>query len=247
MPKGSQSTILLGPRRESPNVHAPFRPRNTLELRAGLFRSSETLRKLRGSAAERFAHWREILHACGEMDTSAWAIPMAESYQTEKKTDDGRGTIRKRNLEWELRLSQDVATAFNNGVGKNRAVVNESSEVLAFMEGGEARTNEKVEQVKRTSTDHVSDPFYFNDALEVPDPLHIPTLFRLSTALLGAFGRRLVSSLIERPDERSNSGSYEKLHDGEEVELEGTWKLSKWGIAGLAFAIGYCAARLLAK
>lgn len=245
MPKGSQSTILLGPHRESPNAHAPFRPRNTLELRAGLFRSPETLRKLRESAAERFAHWREILHACDEMDRGAWAIPisLSESNQTEKRGKDGHGTIRKKNLEWELRLSRDVTIAFNNGVGKNRAAANKSSEVLASMEGGEARGDEKPALAERTS-----DPFYFNDVLDVPDPLHIPTLFRLSTALLGAFGKRLVSSLIERPSARQmGSGSYEKLHDDEETEIEGSWTLSKWGIAGLAFAIGYYAARLLAK
>jgi hypothetical protein len=28
-------------------------------------------------------------------------------------------------------------------------------------------------------------------------------------------------------------------------EDEGGWSLTKWGIAGIAFAIGYCAARLM--
>ncbi|CAG7850396.1 SubName: Full=Uncharacterized protein {ECO:0000313/EMBL:CCA75973.1} [Serendipita indica DSM 11827] len=228
MPK-AQSTILLGPHRESPNAHAPFRLRNTLELRAGLLRSPETLRKLREGAAERFAHWREILHACDEMDRGAWAIPISLS---EKESRMGTPS-----------LSRDVTIAFNNGVGKNRAATNKSSEVLASMEGGEARGDEKPALAERTS-----DPFYFNDVLDVPDPLHIPTLFRLSTALLGAFGKRLVSSLIERPSARQmGSGSYEKLNDDEETEIEGSWTLSKWGIAGLAFAIGYYAARLLAK
>jgi len=75
-----------------------------------------------------------------------------------------------------------------------------------------------------------------------PEPLHLPTLLRLSTALLGALGRRLVGVVFganELPEDdfRAQSKSRARRRHGEE-EYD-PWAV--WGLAGIAFAIGFCA------
>jgi len=75
-----------------------------------------------------------------------------------------------------------------------------------------------------------------------PDPLHLPTLLRLSSALLGAVGRRLVGVVFgtdEVPKDgfRAKSRTRAQRRQGEE-EYD-PWAV--WGLAGIAFAIGFCA------
>lgn len=75
-----------------------------------------------------------------------------------------------------------------------------------------------------------------------PDPLHLPTLLRLSSALLGALGRRLVGVVFgtdELPEDglRAQSRTRARRRHGEE-EYD-PWAV--WGLAGIAFAIGFCA------
>lgn len=179
---------------------------------------------------------------------------------------------RRRKLEWDLRLSRDVAEAFDanarKGITRTPHIKRDPELILVSLEEGPST---KLTQdlhlppgkEKRESTGEGDDPHYIfqPDIIGEPDPLHLPTLFRLSSALLGALGRRLVANLVEHDRPRSyNHGPYadgecvgiglktgvvsEEVHYYEE---EAGWSLSKWGIAGIAFAIGYCAARIMAK
>ena len=75
-----------------------------------------------------------------------------------------------------------------------------------------------------------------------PEPLHLPTLLRLSSALLGALGRRLVGVVfgtdeVPRYGFRAQSRTRARRRLGEE-EYD-PWAV--WGLAGIAFAIGFCA------
>ena len=75
-----------------------------------------------------------------------------------------------------------------------------------------------------------------------PDPLHLPTLLRLSSAVLGALGRRLVGVVfgtdgLPRDGLRARSRTRARRRHGEE-EYD-PWAV--WGLAGIAFAIGFCA------
>ena len=81
-----------------------------------------------------------------------------------------------------------------------------------------------------------------DDEMVNPDPLHLPTLLRLSSALLGAVGRRLVG-IVFGTDEVSKDGfrgqsrtRARRRHREEEYD---PWAV--WGLAGFAFAIGFCA------
>ena len=81
-----------------------------------------------------------------------------------------------------------------------------------------------------------------HEEMDHPEPLHLPTLLRLSSALLGALGRRLVGAVFG-PDEVSEDGlraqsraRARRRHGEEEYD---PWAV--WGLAGIAFAIGFCA------
>jgi hypothetical protein len=279
IPQASSSTILLGPTNKSTInfARASFRPRNTLELRTGLFRSPATLQGLRHGAVERFEHWREIRQACDQMGFSSFVMAPGSSVTsiareaTIRQKGFDNDLSRRQKLDWELSLSRDVALALNS-VNKERAQRNEEPEQddnLASLEEGtdhkqrvgeDAPDNvkEEVERMKRSfifpDKGEKHDPFYDHyEILGDPDPLYLPTLFRLSTALLGAFGKRLVSSIIHKSPRHprplhhrksKESAFYSDISDEEEEE---GWTLSKWGIAGIAFAIGYCAGRMLTK
>ncbi|KAG8802063.1 hypothetical protein FRC17_006493, partial [Serendipita sp. 399] len=289
VPRSSESTILLGPSTRSSHAFAPrpFRPRNTAELREGLFRSPKTLRVIRQSAVERFEHWREIRKACEDMGLGSWVSPSAtvrKKFQDAAATHEGDEPSRRRKLAWELRLSQDVAMAFNTN-NNNREQLEErktkkgklaigSEEALANLEeGGEqffsassegggmqhedSPLRRKELGIKDESSREldIRDMFLQNELMGGdPDPLHLPTLFRLSTALLGALGKRLVSSLVVKnppnplPYEqiKEEKGSLAQFKESA-VDDHGSWSLSKWGIAGIAFAIGFYAGRILSK
>lgn len=166
---------------------------------------------------------------------------------------------RRRKLDWELRLSRDVTEAFST---KPTATIKRDPELtlVSLEEGAEFPTEKNgIPSVppsahsKEREDEDARDRYFFHPDSELigePDPLHLPTLFRLSSALLGALGKRLVASLVERPQARPHAGytvvENKQLADPEGEDWAG-WSLSKWGIAGIAFAIGYCAARILAK
>lgn len=233
---------------------APFRPRNTLELRNGLFRNPTTLKALRVAAAERFAHWREIRKACDEMSMSSYIVPQpsTESEPEGRKALSRAEKQRKKKLEWELRLSRDVATAFNAthanaGSGtirrSHKVGYEQSLEELEEGQDSASQPRQRSEDDEKFERSKERERFLHRDTLGDPDPLHLPTLFRLSAALLGAFGRRLVSSLVSRSPRAYQAQVDTKWREAEELE-EG-WALTKWGIAGIAFAIGYCAGRFM--
>ncbi|KAG8829864.1 hypothetical protein FRC18_008931, partial [Serendipita sp. 400] len=272
VPRSSESTILLGPSNRSSNTVAPrpFRPRNTAELREGLFRSPKTLRALRSSAVERFEHWREIRKACEDMGLGAW---VSSPSATLRKKPQEEEPSKRRRLEWELRLSQDVAVALNADLEKRRKKKRGSSKLATGSEEALASLEEGGEQFFSASGDDAGPPetsqphgkmesrikdepdfpdvLYQSELRGSPDPLHIPTLFKLSTALLGALGKRLVSSLIMRnpplppppPSSQHGRNRYREQEatlvklresglgqDGYRDE-EGSWGLGKWGIA----------------
>ncbi|KAG9308341.1 hypothetical protein JVU11DRAFT_12107 [Chiua virens] len=82
---------------------ASFRPSSSSALRHGLFRSPETLSSLRYEAAERFLRWREVERAVEHIAASH----RETAYYSEKP----QGWDKARwEAEWEIRLSQDVAT-----------------------------------------------------------------------------------------------------------------------------------------
>ena len=75
-----------------------------------------------------------------------------------------------------------------------------------------------------------------------PDPLHLPTLLRLSSALLGALGRRLVGVVFgtdELPEDGLHAQSRTRARRRHGEEDYDPWAV--WGLAGIAFAIGFCA------
>ena len=81
-----------------------------------------------------------------------------------------------------------------------------------------------------------------DEEMDLPDPLHLPTLLRLSGALLGAVGRRLVGVVFGTEEVptggfRVQSRTKGRRRHGEE-EYD-PWAV--WGLAGIAFAIGFCA------
>jgi len=81
-----------------------FRPSSPSALRNGLFRSPETLLSLRYEAAERFLRWREVERA---VENIAAIHRETAHYVAEKP----QGWDKARwEAEWEMRLSQDVAT-----------------------------------------------------------------------------------------------------------------------------------------
>jgi hypothetical protein len=172
---------------------------------------------------------------------------------------------RRRKLEWDLRLSRDVAEAFDanarKGATRTPNIKRDPELTLVTLEEGPSANlaqdlplplgKEKTE----SAVGDEDDPRYFfrPEVIGEPDPLHLPTLFRLSSALLGALGKRLVTSLVERDRPRSYPREHvgvKSAFRGEEAEYyeeDAGWSLSKWGIAGIAFAIGYCAARMMGK
>jgi hypothetical protein len=103
--------------------------------------------------------------------------------------------------------------------------------------------------------------FFQPDVIGEPDPSRLPTLFRLSSALLCTLGQWFIAILVERDLPRSyNRGSYtsgacagvgvKTGMVGEDVDYyeEGVgWSLNRCGIAGVACTIGYCATRTTAK
>ena len=86
-----------------------FRPSSPSALRNGLFRSPETLSSLRYEAAERFLRWREVERA---VENIAVIHRETAHYVAEKS----QGWDKARwEAEWEMRLSQDVATRTREG------------------------------------------------------------------------------------------------------------------------------------
>ncbi|KAI9567766.1 hypothetical protein HD554DRAFT_2106744 [Boletus coccyginus] len=81
-----------------------FRPSSPSALRDGLFRSPETLLSLRYEAAERFLRWREVERAVENI-----AAIHRETARCVAERSQGWDKARWE-AEWEIRLSQDVAT-----------------------------------------------------------------------------------------------------------------------------------------
>lgn len=182
-----------------------------------------------------------------------------------EKTSVEKELERRRKLEWDLRLSRDVAEAFDanarKGTTRTPNIKRDPELTLVTLEEGPSTNLVRDlplplgKEKGGSGTGEEDDPRYFfrPEVIGEPDPLHLPTLFRLSSALLGALGKRLVASLVERDRPRSyhrGSVTVKSGFVGEEVdyyEEDPGWSLSKWGIAGIAFAIGYCAARIMGK
>ena len=81
-----------------------FRPSSSSALCNGLFRSPETLSSLRYEAAERFLRWREVERA---VENIAAIHRETVHYIAEKSQGWDKASWE---AEWEMQLSQDVAT-----------------------------------------------------------------------------------------------------------------------------------------
>jgi hypothetical protein len=77
-----------------------FRPSSTQALRAGIFRSPETLNLLRTEAADRFLRWREIERAACTVHESRKATRSQQGVAWDKAAWE---------TEWDATLSRDVA------------------------------------------------------------------------------------------------------------------------------------------
>ncbi|KAL6298945.1 hypothetical protein BKA93DRAFT_708155, partial [Sparassis latifolia] len=79
-----------------------FRPSSTSALRAGLFRTPETLSVVRAEAAARFLRWREVERAVD-------AVPPSPSVREPPSHGSLRWDKAEWEAQWEHTLSQDVA------------------------------------------------------------------------------------------------------------------------------------------
>ena len=100
---GAHIPIVVLPSTGVPRPRLPisaFRPSSTYGLRAGIFRSSETLNLLRNEAAERFLRWREIERAAHTVHES----------RTDAQSQQGAAWDKAAwETEWDATLSCDVA------------------------------------------------------------------------------------------------------------------------------------------
>ncbi|KAH7928871.1 hypothetical protein BV22DRAFT_1110246 [Leucogyrophana mollusca] len=166
--------IIILPHSSSPPRPRPhmssFLPATPAALRAGLFRSPETLSTLRYEAAERFLRWREVEravegireHDLKEIRAPSFFIPSKndnKSDEENKKWDKA-----KWEAEWESRLSQDVARSRKNTI-----------------------TNRSRSRAR--SPTHTGPCF---------DPLHVSSLLVLSMSLLEPLRKFLLEPAGER-------------------------------------------------
>lgn len=130
--------IIVFPPAPGQNLHrahvSSFRPTSAHSLRAGLFRSPETLATLRMEAADRFLRWREVDRAVRAVHHAQSAptrdqrpplydAPTDDEYQTDPN-HDRRSTVNSRpqrwnkaewEAEWDRMLSHDVARRMREG------------------------------------------------------------------------------------------------------------------------------------
>jgi hypothetical protein len=101
---GAHIPVVLLPSTGLPRAQLPisaFRPSSAQALRAGIFRSPETLNLLRNEAADRFLRWREIERAASTVHESR---SNARSVQQGVAWDKAAWET-----EWDAALSRDVA------------------------------------------------------------------------------------------------------------------------------------------
>lgn len=103
---GPKIPIILLPQLTSRNPSlAPnytlssLRPTSVITLRAGLFRTPDTLALIRAEAADRFLRWREVERAIDDLSRTIMGAKTQESDWSKGKWE----------AEWESILSQDVA------------------------------------------------------------------------------------------------------------------------------------------
>ena len=207
---------------------------------------------MRYAAAERFERWREIRTACEEMggfgvspnpSTTTYSKEMIRPLLGEKRTK------RRGGEGWTGSFVHrgDVAETFGTNLQKTRtgkpsSTIKRDRELtlVSLEEGPDAHIEKTCPPVplpvkSNPEGENTRDRYFFHAESELigePDPLHIPTLFRLSSALLGALGKRLVTSLVEFPHPPSRSvyvgvEKKELLVDEEEEEWAAGWSLSK--------------------
>ncbi|KAH9968183.1 hypothetical protein BC827DRAFT_1170874 [Russula dissimulans] len=100
---GAHIPIILLPSTGLPRGRLPvsaFRPPSVPALRAGIFRSPETLTLLRSEAADRFLRWREIERAAGTVHESRTDARSQQGVNWDKAAWE---------TEWDATLSRDVA------------------------------------------------------------------------------------------------------------------------------------------
>ncbi|KAG6887067.1 hypothetical protein C0992_000956 [Termitomyces sp. T32_za158] len=171
----SNIPIILLPRPSNANQNArisSFRPSSIVALRAGLFRSPETISLLRSEATDRFLRWREV-------ERSVDDIHMAQRNDTSyhHRDPDGMPWCKaKWEAEWLPSLSQDVAKRLREGTVTERGTRRRS---------------------KSKNHDHVR----FDDSPHLCinntryDPLYFPSLVMFSVSLLGPLRTRMRRAL----------------------------------------------------
>ncbi|KZT63144.1 hypothetical protein DAEQUDRAFT_783064 [Daedalea quercina L-15889] len=160
-----------------------FRPATPHALRTGLFRTPETLARLRGEAAARFLRWREVERAVEKISPSASAdtvrapkSPVVMHARTKSAWDKAQWEA-----EWEGMLSQEIAVEL-----RQRRRADTALAPVAREEAGENRPPAFSDLRVRRGSQCAPAPF---------DPLHVGSLFMFSLSLLGPLKSRVAQSL----------------------------------------------------
>ena len=162
-----------------------FRPATPHALRTGLFRTPETLARLRGEAASRFLRWREVERAVEKLSPSVSAdtlrapkSPVAAHTRTKSAWDKAQWEA-----EWEGTLSQEIAVGLRQ---RRRA---DTALAPVARRADDDRPPIFPETRMRRDSQCAPAPF---------DPLHVGSLLMFSISLLGPLKSRVVRSLSLR-------------------------------------------------
>lgn len=161
-----------------------FRPATPHALRTGLFRTPETLARLRGEAASRFLRWREVERAVEKLSPSVSAdtVRASKSPATKSAWDKAQWEA-----EWEGTLSQEIAL----GLRQRRRADTALAPVVC-----DDRAPVFPETRLRRDSQCAPVPF---------DPLHVGSLFMVSISLLGPLKSRVARSLSFRGNDPSKA------------------------------------------
>ncbi|GBE89849.1 hypothetical protein SCP_1701740 [Sparassis crispa] len=146
-----------------------FRPSSTSALRAGLFRTPETLSVVRAEAAARFLRWREVERAVD-------AVPPSPSVREPPSHGSLRWDKAEWEAQWEHTLSQDVAVRRRSRAGTAR------NHDHASVQGAHAPARPGPQSAD-------------DRCMNALDPLHIPSLVVFSLSLLSPLRTRVVGAV----------------------------------------------------
>jgi hypothetical protein len=152
------------------NKLSSFRPSSALALRAGLFRTPETLASLRSEAADRFLQWREVERSVNSLQQSR-----TNSRQQERSLREHPNAWNKEKweTEWDATLSRDVARRLREQMAEREREYEEEDRVEDWFGRGKSEFG--------------SGSFSGSDV----DPLYLPSLLTITLSLLGPLQARL--------------------------------------------------------